>query len=122
MLRTLVVPLDGTAFGEQAVPAAAAIAPRTAAQLHPGHVGVPMVVGDSLMQYTMIETETPQQARDYLADVLQRVAASGPAQPPIGHVLTGPVTDVVHEYARAHAADLVVMTTHGHGPMTRAWL
>jgi nucleotide-binding universal stress UspA family protein len=122
MIRTIVVPLDGSKFGEQAVAPAVQIAERAGAQLHFVHVLVPLVVGDPMMQYAMLDVETPEQARDYLAKLLQRVDAGRLKQAPVANVLEGPVTDALQHYAVTHRADLIVMTTHGRGPLSRAWL
>jgi nucleotide-binding universal stress UspA family protein len=85
------------------------------------HVLVPVIVGDALMQYTMVDVETPQQAKDYLNGLLTRLPKP-PGKPPAVRVLDGAVTQVISEYAQTNHADLLVMTTHGRGPMSRAWL
>ncbi len=36
--------------------------------------------------------------------------------------LDGPIATALHDYALASKADLVVMTTHGHGAISRFWL
>jgi nucleotide-binding universal stress UspA family protein len=42
MYRKLLVPLDGSAFGEQALPLAVSLARRDGAELHLVHVQVPL--------------------------------------------------------------------------------
>lgn len=121
MIRSVLVPLDGSPFGEQALTTAAAIAAKTDAQLHLVHVLVPVIVGDALMQYTMVDVETPQQAKDYLSGLLARLPKPL-TKPPTIRVLDGAVTQVISEYAQTNHADLLIMTTHGRGPLSRAWL
>lgn len=121
MIKTMLVPLDGSTFAEQALAPAIALAQKADAQLHLIHVLVPVIVGDALMQYTMVDVESPEQARGYLGEVLRRMPADL-KQRPAGQVLDGPVTQVIQEYVQAHHADLLVMSTHGRGPLSRAWL
>jgi nucleotide-binding universal stress UspA family protein len=37
-------------------------------------------------------------------------------------LLDGPVAEAIAAYAETHRVDLVVMTTHGRGLLSRAWL
>jgi nucleotide-binding universal stress UspA family protein len=41
---------------------------------------------------------------------------------PSSALLDGPVPDAINRYAAATGADLLVMTTHGRGPLARFWL
>ena len=41
---------------------------------------------------------------------------------PSSALLDGPVADAISRHAAATGADLLVMTTHGRGPLVRFWL
>jgi nucleotide-binding universal stress UspA family protein len=120
MIRNIVVPLDGSQFGEMAAPPALEIARQTGAQLHFVHVLVPLIVADPMMQYSMVEVEGMNEARQYLADMLKRLDVSGLKLAPAAILLDGPVLDAMKTYCSVHKADLVIMATHGRGPFARA--
>jgi len=121
MVRTILVPLDGSAFGEQAVAWAALVASRAKAELHLVHVLEPLIVGDPMTQYTMVDVETPEEARMYMSDLLRRHPEAAAARNPILAVLDGQVTSAIEEYCKTHSIDLTVMVTHGRGPFARFW-
>lgn len=119
MLRTILVPLDGTAFGEQALPAATAIARRAGARVRLVHVHRPVVVDQHTLGATA-EYAAREEERRKLARVAGGLAAAGiPAEHAL---LDGPVVETLVRHAGEVAADLVVMTTHGRGPLARAVL
>src|SRR3954447_6542520 len=78
MFRSILVPLDGTRFGEQALPLAAELARRCDATLHLVQVITPVVVGDNLAQYAVIDSESTEDVSAYLAE---RVRELGPTPP-----------------------------------------
>src|SRR5437763_15520289 len=123
MIQSILVPLDGSAFGEQALPLAAAIAKASEAALHLVHVHVPEEVMFAepmlFVPPEAVKNEEQQQHR-YLSQVARRLATELPAAPTTA-VLEGPVIDGIEKHAREVQADLVVMTTHGRGPLSRAW-
>lgn len=110
--RSILVPLDGSAFAEHALPHALALARRTGAGLD--LVGAVPDIPEDVM-------ETEARAHDYLAGVVHRVraAATGPVAPV---VVRGRPADAVSEYAARARTDLIVLTTHGRGPLSRFWL
>ena len=57
----------------------------------------------------------------YIDSLVERVASEA-GVPISGQVLDGAVVDALLEHAAHIAADLVVMTTHGRGGLSRAWL
>ncbi|MBX9579374.1 MAG: universal stress protein [Gemmataceae bacterium] len=119
MLRTVLVPLDGTAFGEQALPVATAIARRTGARVRLVHVHRPVLVDQHTLGATA-EFAAREEERRKLARVAGELAAAGiPAEHAL---LDGPVVETLVRHAGEVAADLVVMTTHGRGPLSRAIL
>lgn len=117
MFRNIVVPLDGSLQSENALPLAVAIARRGGGELrlttvltphakaaHPPHPGLP---------------RDEQVALD-LASWRVRKAAPGAAV--TTSLLEGPVAAMLAEHTVAVNADLVVMTTHGRGVLSRFWL
>jgi len=117
MCRSILVPLDGSAFGEHALPFALSLARRAGAQLHLAHVHVPPA--PILAEANDGELRTSE--RMYLDGLVQRVEARWDV-PITTMLLDGPVAPTLHVYTIACQADLVVMTTHGRGALSRFWL
>lgn len=124
MYRSILVPLDGSKFGEHALPWALKIARRAGATLHLAHVHVPQAVafGDRTFAYVNSFDEALQESeRAYLDQIIQRLR--GIIDVPVSSSLVqGPIADALEGQAEAVDADLVVMTTHGRGTMARSWL
>jgi nucleotide-binding universal stress UspA family protein len=123
MYRKILVPLDGTSFGEHALPLAMSIASRAGAELQLVHVHEPVgsVFGGGELAANMeFDARLRNQERGYLERIVDRVARScSAAVSPL--LLEGPIADSLAGRA-AKEADLVVMTTHGRGPLGRMWL
>ena len=119
MFRTILIPLDGTLFGEQALPAATAIARRSGARVRLVHVHRPVLVDQQTLGATA-EYAAREEERRKLARVAGELAAAG--VPAAYDLLDGPVVETLVRHAGEVAADLVVMTTHGRGPLARAVL
>jgi nucleotide-binding universal stress UspA family protein len=122
MLRSILVPLDGSPFAEHALPLAIHLAKRAAAVLHLVQVHVPVLAIESVnllddrLDATLFERE-----REYLEGVVRRVkdhvnVPVRSAQP------IGGVAEQLIDEARRSSADLIVMTTHGRGALSRFWL
>jgi nucleotide-binding universal stress UspA family protein len=124
MYRSLLVPLDGSAFAEHALPFAASIARRAGAALQVVHAHVPVtnlyisseLVGDLTLDATIRENEVA-----YLDGVVKRLAENIPVRAS-RTLVDGLIAGALHEQALAVGADLVVMATHGRGPLSRFWL
>jgi nucleotide-binding universal stress UspA family protein len=117
MYHSIMVPLDGSPFGEHALPYALDIGRRTGAQLHLAHVYItpPPESGD------VVDAELCAHEQAYLEGLVPRVQPH--CAGPITTVqLDGPIAAELHDYAVAIKADLVVMTTHGRGALSRFWL
>jgi len=126
MFDEIVVPVDGSPFGELALPVALGIACKTG-----GEVRILTVITPLPPELTEGETEADDQGRlelgrkhaeDYQAELQKRVILSGCDVPISCHVETGSVVEALDEHAERVGADLLVMTTHGRGPLRRAWL
>ncbi len=125
MYHSLLVPLDGFSFGEQALPLALSIARRAGANLHLVHVHVPYDAkyADSLSPFAHAQdVKADERALAYLDGLVQRLPADS-GVPVTKVVLEGPgVPEALEQYATTVGIDLVVMTTHGRGPLSRFWL
>jgi nucleotide-binding universal stress UspA family protein len=123
MYRSLLVPLDGSAFAEQAIPLAAELAARSSAVLHivMVHHSTALVPGpgEPVVFHPAADDATSQQEQKYLADVSARLAGTVRV---VTRLLDGPVAESIANYARAGAIDLVVLTTHGRGLLSRFWI
>ena len=117
MYRSILVPLDGSSFGEHALPFALSLARRSGAQLHLAHVHGPPVpiLADAN------DAELRGYERMYLDGLVQRIEARWNV-PITTMLLDGPVAQTLDEYAVTSEADLIVMTTHGRGALSRFWL
>jgi nucleotide-binding universal stress UspA family protein len=128
MYRTLLVPLDGSPFAEQALPLAVGIARRSGAAVRLAQVlpPVPSIYGEAaLFLEDEVEAHYRERRRAEQQKYLDQVAARLRERVP-GEVTTelreGEVADLLHAEATHSRADLVVMTTHGRGPLWRFWL
>jgi nucleotide-binding universal stress UspA family protein len=123
MFHSILVPLDGSGFGEHALPLAASLARRTGATLHLVHVHQPIppttVAGVAVM--TTVDLHLRQDEQAYLADVTRRLHEKGPLEVRTS-VVEGDVIAALREEVARREADLVVMSTHGRGALGRFWL
>jgi nucleotide-binding universal stress UspA family protein len=131
MLDQLLVTLDGSDFGEHALPFAQAIAERTRATVTLSHVRCCDPPTDLLQntpfQYEGVNMEAydekhavEQQA--YLDKKVAELRADLPGIQVEAALLEGYVTEALERYANQIRAGLVVMTTHGRTGVSRAWL
>jgi len=123
MFRTILIPLDGSPFGEQALPMALTIARRAGAALEVIHAHVP----DDPKHpdwYMPIEQRSDPNAvkaqRDYLEGIVNKVKAADLSA--TARLIVGPTAEAISEHVAAVKPDLMVMTTHGRGPLSRFWL
>jgi nucleotide-binding universal stress UspA family protein len=127
MLSKIMVPLDGSPFGECALPLAEALARRSGAAIHLVHVNVPLYVmygagpAGPFVFTPGPEAERYEQERQYLLSVYQRVSATPDVTVTYAQ-LDDPVISSLIDYAETMEISLIVMTTHGRGPFVRFWL
>lgn len=125
MYRSIYVPLDGSAFAEQALPLATEIARRSGAILQVALVHHPVPALATALEVPEIEAQLDQEARAreqvYLDGIIERTRRSANV-PVTATLLDGPVAEALQEHVEKSGADLVVSTTHGRGPMSRFWL
>lgn len=150
-LRTILVPLDGSQFGEHALPHALDLAHRAGARVELAHAREPVSLWDVPASSSPEEEDRRATvgAVGYLADVARRVRVACPTVTVTTTLLHGSAPDALHDYSDAARPetfyssptllrgsiadalceytaklepDLVVMTTHGRGPLSRFWL
>lgn len=124
MYRAILVPLDGSAFGEQALPVALSIARRAGATVRLAHVhvaGQPAYGDTPASVHDSLDMQARATERAYLDELAQRAMLSH-AVPVECALLDGPVADALCDDAQAGGVDLMVMSTHGRGALGRAWL
>ncbi len=128
LVQTIMVPLDGSALSAQALHFATSLAKRTQATLHLVHVHVPLSfsyagVGVNGTVFNSWEIDNQQRTLEaaYLDGHRQRIAEEYGIVTS-SEVLEGPVVEMLVAFAATAAIDLVVMSTHGRGPLVRFWL
>ncbi len=131
MLKQLLVTLDGSDFGEHALPFAREIAAKTGASVNISHVHCCDPPTD-LLQNTPFQYEgvdmgsyVGKHAEDQEEYLRQQADALGKALPGnrvSSSLLEGYVTEALERQAGEVGADLIVMTTHGRTGVSRAWL
>lgn len=121
MYRSILVPLDGSLPSEQSLPYAAALARRSGAALQLAYVHTPLIVGEGVMYLGTPDVQLWEEEKKYLLGVTDRLKKAG-LDKVSAHVLEGPIAETLQEQALGQGCDLVVMTTHGRGPVSRFWL
>jgi len=125
MFRTILVPLDGSPFAEQALPWALSIARRAGACLDLVRGHVLYAFKDPAYSWgpydPAMDAEAARQEHLYLEGAARRLSAA--ALVPISAAVVASVPGLEAEgilgRARAAGADLIVMSTHGRGPLSR---
>lgn len=124
LYRSILVPVDGTPFAEQALPLALAIARRHHAILHLAMVHQPAPVLVNAMDFpgpgVMVDRDARREEHEYLNDLIERLSAQH--RPVSGVLLEGDVTGALETHVRLTLTDLVVTTTHGRGQFARFWM
>jgi nucleotide-binding universal stress UspA family protein len=123
MYRTILVPVDGSPFGEHALALAIHLAVRAKAELHVVHVHTPlkMSYAEIRLYDETLEGELKEQQRAYLEGLRQKLTAM-PGLAVRTMLREGDVVGEVHDHLRECGAGLIVMTTHARGPLGRFWL
>jgi len=122
MFRNVMVPLDGSSFAEHALPLARAIARRCAATLHLVAVVPPLAEAYTegvFFGTADLEAEVVTRQKGYLARARKQLGGEIEVATT---VLEGEVAACLCNHAEEVGADLVVMSTHGRGPLARFWL
>lgn len=130
MYGRIVVPLDGTPFGDYALPYAVAIARRTGAEIELVHVhrhrkAEPYLAGITPYCYEgevererVVDQQGVHEELDWLQDQADSLAQTEGIKVS-ARVLDGRVDLALQQAAEQLRADLVVMATHGRGGLNR---
>ena len=121
MYQQILVPLDGSRLAEEALPHARALARQFDCELVLLRVIVSpyaITAPDLVLASQEINIENfAQAAQEYLAGVADGLTAEGlPARTAIGE---GPVAEGILRVAAEQHADMIVMSTHGRGGVSR---
>lgn len=115
--RSVVVPLDGSAFSLQALPAALGLLASAGGSLHLLYVrpsATPALDERSMAETTAaIERQLQRLAATLRADSKLAVAVA---------IRDGHPAEAIAAFAREAGADLIALTTHGRGGLSRLWL
>lgn len=117
MYRKILVALDGSSFAEFALPVASTVAREAGAELEL------VMVQDPVPPFAFGEWEESPQAwrEEYLGAVADRIG-EGLEEGVSQTLRVGPVPGELEEYVEAASPDLLIMATHGRGPLSRFWL
>jgi nucleotide-binding universal stress UspA family protein len=130
MYERIVVPLDGSAFSEYAIPVAVRIGSRTGAAIELVHVHMPEAQEESWDSFTPFQFQgvtnlyaandrsALRRERDSVADRASSLRQSTGLEV-TGRVLTGRVDTAVENEAEHFHADLIVMSTHARTGLAR---
>ena len=124
MPLTLLVPLDGSRFGEHALPLALTLARKGDGRVHLVHAHQRFDAAYAEMQVFDPDLDQQMRTREtaYLAHAVTRIKAASPNVRVTTAVQDGPVASVIRDQAKIAGADLIVMTTHARNVLVRFWL
>ena len=122
MYTSILVPLDGSAFADRALPVALALAHRSQARVILVHVVEPgFSPSEASVSGSPLDSELGAGLHQSLAALAKLLEARHEID--IDFIcLEGPVARRLEEYACSSGAELIVMSTHGQGGLSRAWL
>lgn len=126
-MRTILVPLDGSQAAEAALPLASRLAGSSGARLVLVTVyepPLPVRGGQGALVFDQrFDAENRAALRSYLDQVTGRVRQGGePGLEVDGRLLDGSAAATIAEFAEHEGADLVVLTSHGHGGPSHLWM
>jgi nucleotide-binding universal stress UspA family protein len=134
-IRSILVPLDGSPFGEHALPAAVGVARRTGATLELVRVHEPLVpvvpgqlaavpvtpVASASAFDPRLEENHRRADESYLQTTAARITVESGLNARIT-LLDGFPVEALAAHVAERGADLIVMTTHGRSGLNRLWL
>ncbi len=124
---TILVPLDGSAFAESAVPLALGVAKAIGGCVELVSVvfQLEMIAVEDQPVYSTVGPpsgeEVEPQLEEYLDDLVERIGKVTDV-PVSTTMLHGLVAESLETYAGETESALIVMSTHGRGPFSRAWM
>lgn len=123
MHQRILVGLDGSPSAERAIRLAGAIAQRSHAEIRLIHVLDLLQSGyvSSLAPDAWASDHPDLDAREYLVRLAHEIRTRWNVRVTVD-VLKGDAADQLVSAADGFKADLLVLTSHGHGPLKRLWL
>lgn len=124
MYRSILVPLDGSGFGEDAIPVALRLAEQAGGRVHLVHVHVApsLVYGDAAVAVdNQIEEALRWHERAYLENLADALKKSSDV-PVETSLIGGDIIEGLESQIAEDDVDLVVMTSHGRGRLARFFL
>ena len=125
MIKSILVPLDGSSFAEQALPWAACLSKVSGAHLELVRVHDPVppwtIATEGAVAATSVDPTIRDAEEQYLANGAARLEEGGFAGVTY-HVLDGDTAEAIARHAEDNAFGLVVLATHGRGALSRLWL
>lgn len=121
MYQTILVPLDGSPFGERAISLALRVARAAGATLELTHVREPFAASRAAATSARRGAGGAAASLTMLAGLCARTEVAG-GLTVTATLLEGEIASALQAHVEASASDLVVMTAHGHGGAGRAWL
>lgn len=126
MLGNILVPLDGSALSEKALPLAERLARRSGAVLHIVRIhATPTRPPVSLEGMPVIDPKADAACWESERAYVRRIRVQlGPRSGLVTQiaVLSGPVAEVLTTYATLKTIDLIVMATHARRALARTWM
>lgn len=122
--RLLQVPLDGSSAAEHALPLAASLAKRDGATLQLVRVNQPISSHIFLHRWDTKVADVNRGLMDEHSNNLDptvRKLLKATGLRPNSVQLDGSVPETIARYTSTSEADLLIMTTHGRGPLSRLW-
>ncbi len=124
MYKRILIPLDGSALAERALPHALDIARRMSSEVLLMRVTLAEVyimspAGAGALYPEEVLRQERQAAVEYLENIRAQLAQDHPSLTIATEVLSGSVAETIIDYAREHGMDLIVMSTHGRSGLSR---
>ena len=121
MYTSIVVPLDGSVFGNGALPVAVTMAQRSDAFLHLVHVREPIAFPYGELPAAQADSNSEEKVRSELTRVAAHLAREGALRVD-AEFLVGDIETTLRRYFEDARHDLAVMMTHGRGRLSRSLL
>ena len=121
-LSSILVPLDGSGFAEQALPLATELAQASGAALRLAYVHTPAASWDPGVEFSLFDPELEQQVRERELAYLDRLGhqlTQGGGLHVERALLNGTIAPALEDYVERTGTDLVIMTSHGRGGVGR---
>jgi nucleotide-binding universal stress UspA family protein len=122
MYKRILVPLDGSALAEIALSHAEQLAASGSGELVLLRVVISpysIVAPDLVLAGQSIDQDALQQQAEQYLHALATTRLTGRGFPVRTVVCPGPVAEAILDHARSSSADIIVMSTHGRGGISR---